>query len=115
MTLTDGLPRTFEWFEPASVDDLDVAFADFLRLDCANGDASPDTIRGYRTQVAQGVRWCLARAINPATATPDHVKGYRQDLVSRGFKAASIAHKLTIVRRFYQSTVSAGLRRDNPA
>jgi hypothetical protein len=32
---------------PAQRDELDVAFARFLRLDVANGDASVDTIRGY--------------------------------------------------------------------
>ncbi len=32
--------------------DLDAAFARFLRLDVVNGDASPDTVRGYGTQVA---------------------------------------------------------------
>ena len=51
--------------------------------------------------------------IDPATTTMDDSKGYRRDLVADRFATASIAHKLTIVRRFYQAAVSAGLRLDN--
>jgi site-specific recombinase XerD len=95
--------------------ELDRAFADFLRLDVANGDASPDTIRGYRTQVAAWIAWCGEHARHPGLATVDDVKAYRQDLVARGYKRSSIAHKLVILRRFYRAAVDAGLRPDNPA
>lgn len=91
------------------------AFADFLRLDVANGDASLDTIRGYKTQVAQWVQWCQDNGIDPASAIPGDVKAYRLHLVTNGYKAASIAHKLTIIRRFYAAAVDNGLRPDNPA
>jgi site-specific recombinase XerD len=95
--------------------DLDQIFADFLRIDVANGDASPDTIRGYRTQVESWVSWCKSQGINPVQATTEAVKAYRQDLVSAKYKPASIAHRLVILRRFYQAAVYAGLRADNPA
>ncbi|WP_067936530.1 tyrosine-type recombinase/integrase [Alicyclobacillus kakegawensis] len=91
------------------------AFADFLRLDVANGDASMDTIRGYKTQVAQWVAWCEENGINPSTATSADVKAYRLHLVQNGYKASSIAYKLTIIRRFYAAAVDNGLRPDNPA
>jgi len=32
-----------------------------------------------------------------------------------GYKPGTIANKLTVLRRFYQAAVAAGLRRDNPA
>jgi site-specific recombinase XerD len=95
--------------------DLDRAFANFLRIDVANGDASPDTVRGYRTQVASWFSWCKSQNINPASATTGDVKAYRQDLVSAHYKSASIAHRLAVLRRFYQAAVNAGLRPDNPA
>ncbi|GMA66310.1 tyrosine-type recombinase/integrase [Alicyclobacillus fastidiosus] len=95
--------------------DLLDAFAEFLRLDVANGDASADTIRGYKTQVTQWVEWCRGNGINPATATSGDVKSYRLYLVDNGYKATSIAHKLTIIRRFYAAGVDNGLRPDNPA
>jgi len=47
-------------------------------------------------------------------ATTTDVKAYRQALVSEGYKSASIAHKLVVLRRFYQAAVSSGLRADNP-
>src|SRR5215211_1423768 len=101
--------------QPKLARDLDRVFADFLRIDVAKGDASPDTVRGYRTQVESWVSWCKSRAIDPARATTEDVKAYRQDLVSARYKPASIAHRLVILRRFYQAAVSAGLRTDNPA
>jgi site-specific recombinase XerD len=101
--------------EPKLSHDLDRSFADFLRIDVANGDAAPDTIRGYRTQVESWVSWCKSQSINPGQATTEDVKAYRQDLVSAKYKPASIAHRLVILRRFYQAAVNAGLRADNPA
>ena len=95
--------------------DLEGAFAEFLRIDVANGDASPDTLRGYRTQAAQWVDWCRSRGIEPAGATTRDVKAYRQQLVARGFKPATVAHKLVVVRLLYHAAVSAGLRPDHPA
>lgn len=90
-------------------------FAEFLRLDVANGDASPDTIRGYWGEVAHWVRWCQERGIDPARATVADVKAFRQDLVSLGYKPASIARKLAVLRRFYEAARAAGMRSDNPA
>lgn len=48
--------------------DLLAAFADFLRLDVAQGDASPETIRAYAGQVQAFVTWCQAQEIRPAAA-----------------------------------------------
>jgi site-specific recombinase XerD len=112
--LTDSLVKT-ETNEVQSHRDLDKAFAEFLRIDVANGDASPDTIRGYLTQVAGWLSWCKSQHVNPAHATTECVKAYRQDLVSAHYKPASIAHRLAVLRRFYQAAVNAGLRPDNPA
>ena len=36
---------------------MDAAFADFLRVEVASGDASEDTIRSYRNEVALWVAW----------------------------------------------------------
>ncbi|MCL6443773.1 MAG: site-specific integrase [Alicyclobacillus sp.] len=94
---------------------LDEVFEEFLRVDVANGDASRDTIRGYRTQFGKWLDWCRQNGINPAHATTQQVKAYRQHLVELGYKPASIAHKLAIIRRFYAAAVNNGMRRDNPA
>ena len=45
--------------------EMDAAFADFLRIDVANGDASAETIGSYRTGVAQWVAWCASEQLRP--------------------------------------------------
>jgi site-specific recombinase XerD len=98
---------------PAS--DLDAAFADFLRLDVASGDASDDTLRNYRSEVKSWVAWCIEQNFDPAAVTDMHVKGYRQALIQANCSPGTIRWKLSIVRRFYEAARNAGLRPDNPA
>src|SRR6266700_5561823 len=83
------------------LEDLDAAFARFLRLDVANGDASPDTIRGYRSQLSAWVSWCAGHGVDARTATTDDVKRYREDLVAQGRHPTTITHKLNVLRRVY--------------
>jgi site-specific recombinase XerD len=94
---------------------MDVAFADFLRIDVANGDASPNTIRNYRNEVALWVAWCVEQNFDAATVTPVHIKRYRQALIERNYNRVTIRWKLSILRRFYEAARNAGLRNDNPA
>src|ERR1035438_3095621 len=83
--------------------EMDAAFADFLRLDVANGDASAETIGSYRTGVAQWVAWCASENCDPGSATPIHIKRFRQALLEAGYKPVTIRLRLTIVRRFYEA------------
>jgi site-specific recombinase XerD len=94
---------------------FDAAFADFLRIDVANGDASAETIGSYRSGVAQWVAWCASQNLDPATVTAAHVKRFRQALVEAGYQPVSVRLKLLVVRRFYEAARNAGLRPDNPA
>ena len=80
----------------------------------ANGDASLDTVRGYRSQLAAWVGWCAEHAVDARTATADDLKLYREDLVAIGRQPTTIAHKLNVLRRVYAAAVAAGLRADNP-
>ena len=105
--VTDPPPRTRS--------EMDAAFADFLRLDVANGDAAAETIGSYRTGVAQWAAWCASENCDPASATPIHIKRFRQALLEAGYKPVTIRLRLTIVRRFYEAARNAGLRPDNPA
>jgi len=109
VVLTPTLPRA------APPADFHAAFADFLCIDVANGDASPDTVRSYRSEVAMWVAWCASQIFDPATVTAMHIKRYRQALIEGGYKPITIRWKLTIVRRFYEAARNAGLRADNPA
>lgn len=95
-------------------DDLLAAFADFLRLDVAQGDASPETLRTYWGQVRQYLTWCAAEGVHPALATEDDLKAYRAHLVGR-YARSTVATKLAAVRRLYDAAQARGYRPDNPA
>lgn len=97
------------------VQDLQRAFAEFLRLDVAQGDASPETVRTYRGQLRAFLDWCAAEGVHPALATDGDLKVYRAALISAGYARATIENKLNVVRRFYAMARARGYRPDNPA
>jgi site-specific recombinase XerC len=99
---------------PVSTGDLLLAWADFLRLDVAQGDASPRTVATYQAQVRDFLAWCQAQGLHPALATEDDLKAYRAHLVER-YARATVATRLAAIRRFYQAAVWRGYRTDNPA
>ena len=104
---------TYRPLLPAS--QMDDAFADFLRVDVASGDAAADTIRNYRNEVALWVAWCVEQSFDPATVTVMHIKRYRSALIEAKYNPITIRWKLSIIRRFYEAARNAGLRHDNPA
>ncbi len=91
-------------------------FADFLNIDVGAGDAASDTLNTYRRQVQQFVDWCDRQKIHPAEVTKDDIKHYRRWMVEKKkFKPATLALKLSVVKRFYQAAVEQGLIPINPA
>ena len=91
-------------------------FAEFLNIDVGAGDAASDTLNTYRRQVQQFVDWCDRQNIHPAEVTKDDIKHYRRWMVEKKkFKPATIALKLSVVKRFYQAAVEQGLIPINPA
>lgn len=94
--------------------DLGQALADFLRLNVADGDASPKTIASYLTEVKQYTLWCEQEGINPARAGEDDLREYRGYLVAH-YTRGTVATKLAAIRRLYDAAVWRGLRPDNPA
>ncbi|RYX84013.1 hypothetical protein EON83_11775 [bacterium] len=91
------------------------AFAHFVRVEVASGEATDDTIDGYHREVMGWVKWCRRRNISPEDAQRHHVEAFREELKRRGLALATRTYKLSIVRRFYESAIYAGLREDNPA
>lgn len=102
-----------ELFENAP--DIQTAFAKFLAIDVANGDATPDTVKAYVREVAQFVRWCEQSGLQPEHARRVHIEAYREFLKAEGMKASTRQHKMSIVRRFYEGAVKHGLMDVNPA
>ncbi|MBS1875402.1 MAG: tyrosine-type recombinase/integrase [Acidobacteria bacterium] len=95
--------------------EMEAAFAEFLRVDVASGDASPDTTEHYLNEVEYWVAWCAEQGFDPAKITTAHIKRYRQALIEANYNPVTTGWKLMVVRRFYEAARSAGLRQDNPA
>jgi len=91
------------------------AFGEFLRLDIADGDASPETLRTYWGQVGAFVGWCERQGIEPSLASHDQLKAYRAALIDEGYARSTIGGRLNSVRRFYAMARARGFRHDNPA
>jgi integrase/recombinase XerD len=99
-----------------TTDNLLEVFAEFLDIDVSAGDAANDTLKTYRRQLQEFINWCDRNFVNPATVTKDDIKQYRRWMINqKGFKPATIALKLAVVRRFYQAAVEKGLIPINPA
>jgi len=111
--MTDQL-TVYRPAELARPGDLMAAFADFLRLDVAQGDASPRTVATYLAQVRDFLGWCTSQGVRPALATEDDLREYRAYLVER-YARATVATRLAVVRRFYGMAQARGYRPDNPA
>jgi site-specific recombinase XerD len=106
---------TLERGELAPRGDLLAAFAEFLRLDVANGAASPETVRTYWGQVRAYLAWCEGAGVDPTQAKPADVKAYRAELIALGRRAATVAGKLNAIRRFYAMAQANGYTHSNPA
>jgi site-specific recombinase XerD len=102
---------------PASPDEAAhlAAFARFLSRNVASGTPSDDTRATYTVHVATWLAWCRGIDLDLARATLDDVEDYREALIGAGCQPATVAIKLTLVRRLYDAAVRAGLRPDNPA
>lgn len=99
---------------PRHLDPMD-AFEWFLRIDVANGDATPDTVEAYRREVGAWVKWCDTQGYDPSNISRHEVEMYRESMKARGFAVSTRAFKLSIVRRFYDSAVRHGFAQTNPA
>ena len=101
---------------PISTDYLLEVFAEFLDIDVSAGDAASDTLKTYRKQLQQFLKWCESQQIYPADIVKDDIKQYRRWMIkTKQYKPATIALKLAVVRRFYQAAVEKGLLGINPA
>ena len=70
---------------------MDAAFADFLRVDVASGDASLDTIEHYLDEVEIWVTWCFRTGLRPGHCHHAHIKRYRQALIEANYNPVTTA------------------------
>lgn len=94
--------------------DMAAALADYLRLNVAEGDASPKYIASIQTEIGQFLQWCKTAHVTPILASESDLKAYRANLIPKHTRG-TIATKLAALRRLYEAAVWRGLRPDNPA
>lgn len=94
---------------------LDEAFERFLRLRVARGDPSPDTLATYRREAERFREWVRTNEVPLWELTEDDILRYRAELIAAGYRPATIALRLSVVRRMLQALVHSGLVAQNAA
>lgn len=93
------------------------AFITFLQVE---RNASPETIRNYRSDLQQLTSYLVQarqspRSVQVQHVTTDDLRGYLHWLDRKGEKATSLARKLACLRSFYRFLVREGATARNPA
>jgi integrase/recombinase XerD len=87
----------------------------FLDMLAAERGAGANTISAYRNDLDDLSAHLRAASRTIANATTDDLRGFLVSLSERGFKASSLARRLSAVRQLYRFLFAEGRRSDNPA
>src|SRR5205814_1317276 len=87
----------------------------FLDMLAAERGAGENTLSAYRNDLEDLSAYLRAAGRTVADATTDHLRGFLVSLSERGFKASSLARRLSAVRQIYRFLYAEGKRGDNPA
>ena len=87
----------------------------FLDMLAAERGAGANTLAAYRNDLANLSGHLRAAGHNIADADTDDLRGFLGNLAERGFKASSLARRLSAVRQLYRFLYAEGKRSDDPA
>jgi len=87
----------------------------FLDMLAAERGAGENTISAYRNDLDDLSAHLRATGHTIANATTDDLRGFLVSLSGRGFKASSLARRLSAVRQLYRFLYAEGQRSDDPA
>jgi integrase/recombinase XerD len=87
----------------------------FLDMQAAERGAGENTLAAYRNDLADLSAHLRAAGRGIAIATTDDLRGFLASLAERGFKASSLARRLSAVRQLYRFLYAEGKRTDDPA
>jgi integrase/recombinase XerD len=87
----------------------------FLDMQAAERGAGKNTLDAYRNDLADLVAHLRAASRSISDATTDDLRGFLGSLAERGFKASSLARRLSAVRQLYRFLYAEGKRGDDPA
>jgi integrase/recombinase XerD len=95
--------------------DIEATVRAWLSSEVANGDPREDTVSSYRSNLAHWFKWCGVNRVNPGAPVRQNMEAFRAELIGARMKPTTVALKLTVVRRFYQSAQDRQLIPHNPA
>jgi integrase/recombinase XerD len=87
----------------------------FLDMLAAERGAGKNTLDAYRNDLADLAAHLRAAGRNIAGVDTDDLRGFLSGLAERGFKASSLARRLSAVRQLYRFLYAEGKRGDDPA
>jgi integrase/recombinase XerD len=87
----------------------------FLDMLAAERGAGANTLAAYRNDLADLTAHLRNAGRTIAGADTDDLRGFLTSLTERGFKAASLARRVSAVRQLYRFLYAEGKRNDDPA
>jgi integrase/recombinase XerD len=87
----------------------------FLDMQAAERGAGSNTLAAYRNDLADLSAHLRAAGVSLIDAGTDDLRGFLAELSERGFKASSLARRLSAVRQLYRFLYAEGKRSDDPA
>ncbi|MEX0697104.1 MAG: site-specific tyrosine recombinase XerD [Xanthobacteraceae bacterium] len=87
----------------------------FLDMLAAERGAGANTLSAYRRDLSDLSSTLSASGAGIFRATTDDLRGYLGTLAKRGFKASSVARRLSAIRQLYRFLYAEGRRSDDPA
>jgi len=87
----------------------------FLDMLAAERGAGQNTLAAYRNDLEDLSAHLRAHGVAIADADTDDLRGFLKSLDERGFKASSLARRLSATRQLYRFLYAEGKRGDDPA
>jgi integrase/recombinase XerD len=87
----------------------------FLDMQAAERGAGENTLAAYRNDLADLAAHLRSSGRSLATAGTDDLRGFLASLAERGFKASSVARRLSALRQLFRFLYAEGNRADDPA
>jgi len=87
----------------------------FLDMQAAERGAGANTLAAYRNDLADLSAHLRAAGRSVAQASTDDLRTFLKSVSERGFKASSLARRLSAVRQLYRFLYAEGKRGDDPA
>jgi integrase/recombinase XerD len=87
----------------------------FLDMLAAERGAGRNTLDAYARDLEDLAGWLARQRIAIKDASTDNLRGYLSALADQGFKASSVARRLSAIRQFYRFLYAENRRGDDPA